>query len=1120
VKGIVKNSQQECGRLATTAIGRDWRMSMLQPFRKRSLLPCIAAITLFAIPVNAQVVTATLTGTVLDSSGATVPNAKVIVTEASTGVTRTTSTSSDGVYNVPYLNPGTYKVEAEAPGFVRVSRTDFRLDVSTIARLDMTLTPGSASETVTVTGETPALQTERAEVARNFSSQVVTELPVANRNFQALAGLSAGVSPPVQNFTVSEDPQGTTFFNANGQGNSSNNTMVDGVDNTNPTLGLSIYLPSPEVIEEVHVSTSNYSAEFGRVGGAVVNATTKSGTNLFHGSAWEFNRVAALAARDFFNKTPQTKPGYTRNEFGATMGGPIRKDKTFFFGAYQGRYLRQSSTNTSTLPASSAYLNGDFSSVPGLALYDPATGNTDGTGRLPFANNVIPSSRISPIAQKINSYLPQPNLPGLLNNYVTNVPFAYNGNQYDGRVDQYFTEQTKLFVKFNYSGYKVTQGGVLGPIIGDGTTANDYTDTASINLTHGFSPTLLTELRGGYNRYRTNVNGTDMTTITNVSLGIANPNPDPISSNGMARVQINGMAGIGTPVVYPLVNTDNLFEIVNTWSKVFGKHVFKWGAEAHRNRMDRFQPQGLGLGPRGLFQFNPGTTQLNGGPGLGPYGAFVNAFASYIIGAPDETSRTYMPITPTNRQTQVGAFVQDTYQWSRRLTLDIGLRYEFYSPITPRYAGGASNYDPTTNSLLVAGYGNINLATGVNSQSLNFAPRVGFAYRIDDKQVIRGGYGISYWTGRFGFTGGTLSTQFPVIYNIQNGNTGDYIVDGAFNSLPPVQLLSIPSNGIINPAPNQAFFVVPSRNRLPYVQNYNLTYERQLSGGVTFNVAFVGSLGRQLPFNQSLNAAAPGTGNAGLPFNQLFGRTAQVSLRADGVNSNYNSLQVNLNKRFSNGYAFTFAYTRSKSLDVGSNQPGFTDNLDRRRQYGPSDFDQPNLLTISHLYELPFGKGKRFLNSGGIGAFLLGGWQLNGIFRFASGTPFTPTADATACNCPGNGNFADVVSPLQYLNGIGPGQPWFATSGFAAPAPNTFGNAGRNTIRGVRLTNYDFSVFRAFNITERFHLEYRAEFYNLTNTPHFANPNGSVSSASFGLITATQSGYGARQIQMALRLRF
>jgi hypothetical protein len=1067
----------------------------------------------------AQVVTATLTGTITDSSGATVPNASVRVSQPSTGAVRTTTTSSDGVYNVPFLDPGDYQVDVDAPGFKKFTQEHVRLDVSTTARVDAQLTPGNASETVTVTGEVPQLQTDRAEVAKNFGAQTITELPVANRNFQALAGLVAGVSPPVQSFGASEDPQGTTFFNANGQGNSSNNTIVDGVDNTNPTLGLSIYLPNPEVVEEVHVSTSNYTAEFGRVGGALVNATTRSGTNSFHGSAWEFNRVAKLAARDFFNTSDKPKPGYTRNEFGAALGGPIVKDKTFFFVAYQGRYQRQSSTSLNSLPNTAAVLNGDFSSIPGLTLYDPASGNLNGTGRRQFTNNMIDPSRLSPIALKLIKYLPQPNLPGFLNNYVTNIPFAYDGNSYDARVDHYFTETTKVFAKFATSLYQVTQGGVLGPVIGDGTVSKDYTVTAAINLTHSFSPTLLTELRLGYNRYRTNVQGIDTTTVTNQKLGITDPTPDSISSNGMARIQINGMPGIGTPVYYPLVNTDNLFDVVDTWSKLAGKHVYKWGVEIHRNRMDRFQPQGLNLGPRGLFQFNPGTTQLNGGPGLGPYGSLYNSLASFLLGATDETSRTFMPITPTNRQTQLGAFVQDTYEVTHNLTLDLGLRYEYYSPVEPRYKGGASNYDPSTNSLEVAGYGNIDLATGVAAQDFNFAPRVGFAYRIGDKSVIRGGYGISYWTGRFGFTGGTLSTQFPVIYNIQNGNTGDYIVDGTFASLPPVQNIPIPSNGIINPAPNQAFFVIPKHNRTPYVENYNLTYQRQLPGGLVFDIGYVGSLGRELPYNRSLNAAAPGAGAAGLPFFVEFGRTAAVSLRADGVSSNYNSMQTNLSKRFTNGYSFTVAYAYSKSLDVGSNQPGFTDNLNLQRQYGPSDFDQTHLLTISHLLELPFGKAKPYLNHGAA-AVLLGGWQFNGIYRYATGTPFTATADATACDCPGNGNFADAVGPAQTLGGVGPGQYWFTTSAFAVPGANRFGNAGRNTLRGPHLSNYDFSLFRNFAMGERFKLEYRAEFYNLTNTPHFSNPSGNVSSGSFGTITSTLNGYGNRQLQMALRLKF
>ncbi len=1092
----------------------------LNNFLSISLLTTIFAVSLLIRPMQAQVVTATLTGNVLDASGATVPGATITARQADTGVVRSTKTSTDGLYTLPYLSPGAYTVNIEAPGFKQFTQENVTLNVSSVARVDATLTPGSASETITVTGEPPLLQTERAEVARNFASETIREVPIANRNFQALAGLVAGVSPPVQSFTATEDPQGTTFFNANGQGNSANNTIVDGVDNTNPTLGLSVYLPNPELVQEVHVTTSNYSAEFGRVGGAVVNVVTRSGANQFHGSLWEFNRVATLAARDFFNTAPNPKPGLTRNEFGATLGGPIVRDRTFFFFGYQGRYLRQSSTAIYTVPQPSFY-NGDFNAVPGLALYDPATPGATGTGmgRQRFANNIVPASRLSPVALKLNAYLPSPNLPGILNNYNVNIPFRNDGNSYDSRVDHNFTQQTKIFAKAAVSYYNVTQGGYYADPVGDGRAAKDYTITGIVNFTHGFSPTLLTELRAGYNRYRTDVNGIDLTTVTNQKLGIANPTPDSISSAGFANVQINGMQEIGnTQVFYPLVNTDNLFTAVDTWSKTLKVHSLKWGVEAHRNRMDRFQPQGLNFGPRGLFVFNPGTTQLNGGPALGPFGSFVNSFAAYMIGAPDRTSRTFQTVTPTNRQTQVAGFIQDTYQVNRRLTLDIGLRYEWYSAVKPRYKGGASNFDPVTNTLLVAGYGDVDLATGVPSQN-SVQPRLGFAFRPTEKSVIRAGYSISSWTGRFGFTGGTLSTQFPVIYNVQVGQTNDFAVDGSFNSIPAVPFTPVPANGLINPAPDQAFFVIPAHNPIPTIQSYNFTYQRQLSRGLTIDAGYVGNVGRQLPYNQQLNAAAPGTGSAGLPL-LAYGRSASTSQRGNGVNSNYNSLQSNLQKRFSRGLTLSVAYAYAKAMDVGSNQASFINNLDRGRQYGPADFDQTHLLTISHLLELPFGKGKPFLNQGGVASFLLSGWQLNGIYRFATGTPFTATADATACNCPGNGNYADAVTSVQTLGGVGPGQSWFSKDSFSVPGPNRFGNAGRNTIRGPHLSNYDFSIFRNFAFGERVNLEYRAEFYNLTNTPHFSNPNGNVSSANFGTITSTLNGYANRQLQMALRLRF
>jgi Carboxypeptidase regulatory-like domain len=1116
-------AQANWSRRGGIDLGSHWRSRSM---RLLAVPLCLALLVLFT-GRNAcgQVVTGTLTGTVTDATGATVPNAKITITQVSTGAQRSTTTSSDGLYNFPYLAPDDYRVEVSATGFKSFTQSSITISVSTVARLNAVLTPGNASETVMVTAAPPPLQTESVEVAVNLSVQQVTDVPMEARNVQGLAGLAAGVTPPQQSFTQVEDPQRTTFFNANGQDNSANNTIVDGVDNTDPLLGLSIYLPAPELVQEVHVSTSNYSAEFGRVAGAVVNEATRAGTNSFHGTLWEYNRVAALMAKNYFGGS-LSKPPLTFNDFGGAVGGPIIKNNTFFFGAYHGVRQRSSSTSTGTVPLP-AFLNGDFSSVPGIALYNPFTGNPDGTGRTPFANNIIPANLISGPAAAIDKFFPAPNLPGITNNWVTNIPFSYNADNYTARIDHTFTEQTKIFGETNISRYTTLSPTFYPEPLGNGVNANDDTYTGIINVTHGFGPGLLTELRLAYNLYATNVVDTD-TTLDNAQAGIADPDPYPISTEGLAFMYIGttGTSTTGTSAInvggspyYPLKNRDNLFQVVNTWNKELRNQSLKWGGEVHRNRMDRRQPQGLNGGPRGGFYFQPGTTQLNGGPGLGTYGSFVNSFASYLLGTPQETSRTFMTQTPTNRQTQIGLFFQDTYHATAKLVLDLGIRYDYLEAVKPKDKGGASNYDTSDNSLNVAGYGSgpLDLANGVGSQNL-VQPRVGFAYNIDNKSVIRGGFAMSGWAGRFGFTGGTLSTQFPVIYNVQDGNTGGYGVTGSIDSLPAVNFITIPANGIITNAPNQAFFVMAHRNPIPYVEAWNLTYQRDLGLGFVANFAYVGNVGRHLPAAVELNAAAPGTGTAGLPFIQ-YGRTASTQLRIDLIPSNYNALQVNMSHRFASGYAVTLGYAYSKSMDEGSNQPGFIDNLDLARQYGPSSFDATHNLVVSHIYEVPFGKGKPFMNQGGIAAFLLSGWQLNGILRLVSGTPFTITSDATSCDCPGNSQFGQQVGPVHYPHGIGT-SPWFSTSSFAPPPPGQFGNVGFNSVRGPTLKQYDFSLFRGFHIWENVELQGRGEFYNLTNTPNFSNPDAAVTDSSFGLITSTANGGNQRATQIAIKLLF
>lgn len=1068
-----------------------------------------------------QAVSATLLGTVTDASGAVVPGAGITVTENSTGVSRTASTAAAGTYSLPYLSPGTYRVEITAQGFKKFVRDKVEMTVASSVRVDANLEVGTVSDTVEVTAESPLLQTDRAEVARTFSTQPIHELPLAERSPQAIVGLVAGVDPPSTNIKDMEGPQGTTSFRANGQAVSSNNTQVDGVDSNDPLVNKTIYIPPAESVQEVYVTTSNYNAEFGRAGGAVLNIITRGGTNKLHGSLYEFHRSTNLAARNFFNTVDRPKPAFIRNEYGASVGGPIIKDKTFFFGSYLGRKLREGTTNITSLPVD-AWREGNFSGTPGLNLFDPATGNADGTGRLPFTENRIPATRFHSVSTKLLPMIPTANASGLNNNFIINVPFTYDGNVFDGRIDHNFTSSTKLFAKFNSSQFDLMQASTMGDTIGDGNLATPYTVTGILNLTHGFSPTLLTEFRAGYNRYYANVNGINIDKPLSKELGIQNPNPDPIGSTGLARIQISGMPSMGTAVYYPLINVDNIFNFVNSWNKVMSRHTLKWGVDVRRLRIDRFQPQGQNMGPRGLFQFNPGTTALPGGPSLGSYGTFGNSWAAFLLGATDQTSRTYMPLTPTNRTTHVFTFIHDTFQVTPRLTLDLGVRHELYTTVKPRYAGGASNYDPVTNSLLIAGVGSVGLSTGVEVDSNNFQPRVGVSYRLNDKTVIRTGYGMSNFTATWGFTGGTLSTQFPVIYNVQEGVTGDYRVAGSFNTLPVVPFMDIPSSGIINPAPDQPFFAVPVKNPMPTVHSYNFTIQRDLGWGVVFDVGYVGSLGRHLMYGLGLNTAPPGAGSTGRTLYQKFGRNSNAIERGYGVSNNYNSLQLNFRKRLSHGLTFTTAYTWSKGMgyggdEAGGGQSGFMNNFDIRSQYAPLNYDRTHMLVVSHLYELPIGKSKRWLSNQPVLTQMFGNWQVNGILRSVTGTPMTITADSTPCNCPGNSITADALKPCDKLGGTGPRQKFFDVSAFGQPGANRWGTAGRNTVRGPGMINYDFSVFKDFNVYERAKIEFRTEFYNLTNTPHFNNPVTNFNAGNFGEVT---SAYGQRNIQFALRVIF
>jgi carboxypeptidase family protein len=1105
---------------------------------KSSLTSLLILIALNTAIAFGQAVTGSLVGTVTDTSGGAVAGAKITITETSTGIARAATTNADGGYVVPYLPPGTYRIEVEKQGFKTFSRDGVLVATGERLRVDAEISVGSINERVEVSTVTPLLQTESADVNQAFEAKKIQELPINGRNFQSLVALVPGVAPPSSTIGVFDNPQGTQFFQVNGQNNSANNFQIDGVDNNEPLLGLVVQIPPAEAIQQFSVSTSNYDAEFGRAVGAVINVTTRPGTNDFHGSLFEFHNNSYFKARNFFNlnRDAQGKskvPNALKNQFGGTFGGPIIKNRTFFFGDYQAQYQRLGRTPIIQTVPTQAFRDGDFSAA-GAVIYDPAS-SIDPRTRTQFQGNKIPTGRISPVASNILKLLPLPNLPGLTSNYLPPaIPFQLDTHSFDVRVDHQISDKTNLFVKYNYFQSSMSDPGIFGDAAGP-TASGDGNSLAegrgrnqviTLNLTRTFGTTLTTEARFGFTRYFIDARGPGSDRDLSQEVGITGSNePDP-AHRGLSIINIEGYPQFGMSTNMPTINADNIFNWVNNWTKVSGSHTFKWGADIRRLRMDRLQIQGTSsFGPRGRFNFAPGVTLLQGGQTQS--NTFANAFAGFLLGLPDQIGRAIFTTTPTNRSTHLFFFGQDTWQVSRSLTFNLGLRYEIYTPITSRLAAGQGNYDPETNNLLVAGVGDVGLSAGVRTDWNNLAPRFGFAYRFGakDRNVIRGGFGISYFPARFGFTGGTLSTSFPVIADQTIGTANDFLAAGSIASIPAFQPVPIPANGIINPSPNIGLFAIPFENNLPRVLSYNLTVQREVTPGLSVEVGYVGNRGYNQPFNRRLDASLPGTGTAGMEIFQKFGRTANTTLRGYGVDSFYNALQVSAEKRLSRGVAFTLAYTWSRSIDYTSNNGGLANPIFLEFNKGASDFDRTHGLSLSHTWELPFGRGRKYLRQG-TAAVILGGWQLNGIFQAYTGRPFSVTmSNANLNGGPGNSQRPDQLRDPSITGAVGPGTSWFDKTAFAPPSSTRYGTAGRNTLRGPGLTNYDFSIFKNFQISDSKRIEFRTEFYNLTNTPHFNQPDGNFSGAAFSSITSTigtngLAGVGEREVQFALRFLF
>jgi hypothetical protein len=1078
--------------------------------RSARLVPGILLIlTIFHNTAFSQADKGSLLGTVQDSTGAAVADADVKATQVETNVVRTTRTNEDGNFSFPLLDTGTYTVEVNRAGFKQAIRTNVQLDANSAIRADFALQVGNVSESVSVSASAAILQTDRADLTTKIERQTLQNMPLAfNRNYQGLIGLVPGASRPFRPHSSFYNSQDSLSTYVNGQFRQASSFMLEGINNDWDNGNLTVIVPPIEAIQTVDVTTANYDAEFGRVTGAVTNVVFRSGSNDWHGSAFAFNRVAKLAAKNYF---ALVKPPLVYNLFGATFGGPIKKNKTFFFVDYQGLRDREAAaTGTLTIPTM-AFRSGNLSAST-TTIYDPATGNPDGSGRTPFPGNIIPANRISPIAAKILSVIPAPILPGASGNYPYAVQQAKDTPSFDVKIDQSINQNNSLTVRYSYQAPTITVPPVFGIYGGPGNgafagTGNSRMQAPGLSYTHIFSPSLITEARFGISRVSNNVNQTDFRKTTAKDLGIGGANIDDWSS-GMSSIVIAGFDSplVGYSASQPWRRSQTNFEFSNTWTKTLGNHTFKWGTDLNRVRNDLLQTQTFD--PRGKFLYAAGQTST-----VGATNSSANSFASFLLDVPNQIGRDLYVEFPTVRQSYFYFFGQDKWQISRKLTVDLGLRFEDWLPATSHYKGQFVNYDPTNNSLLVGGYGNIPQNLGINGSS-HFAPRLGLAYRINEKTVVRSGFGVSYLfrdTSQYNFP----SNQVSELNAINTYQPAGSMVTG----FPAPILLTIPSNGIIPNAPTSLqYSVMPKDLVHGAVQAWNLAVQRELPYGFTLDVAYVGNHGVNNPVILQMNRGLIlGAGAAGQPLNLAFGRRTSTPTTI-GVSTSYNSMQSKLNRRFSNGFMLTTSYTYAKAIDYCSdrvctpyNQFYFKQNRAR------SDFDKTHVYVQSFLYELPFGKGKNWLSSG-VGAMLAGGWQLNGVFTAQTGGPLDLQYSNASLNTPFVNNRPNVNGDVKVFGVVKTGATWFDTSKFSAPVGVNFGNVGRNILTGPGLKNLDFSIFRKFVITERFNLELRAESTNLTNTPHFNNPGNSFGSSTFGVVTSALP--DSRNIQLGAKLSF
>ncbi|HEX4163856.1 MAG TPA: TonB-dependent receptor [Bryobacteraceae bacterium] len=1083
--------------------------------------------------VFAQTNTSTIAGVITDPSGGIVPDATVTITDAANGQVHTTRSSSSGDYAVPQLPPGRYDIRVEAKGFATAVSSNVTLDIAQRARVDVSLQVGSTTSTIEVGAQAEVLDTDTASLGQTISSKPIEDLPLNGRNYLTLGSLSPGVLPQIpnsqagsganQSFVAQTTERPDRSIYVGGQRESSTSYLYDGAELRNPRVGETSISPSLDAVQEFKIQRNFFQAEFGNSPG-IINVASRSGTNQWHGTAFEYVRNDFFDAKNFFS--PVVEP-FKRNQFGGSLGAPILKDKLFFFLNYEGIRQHLGQVQRILVPEP-ALLAGNFAGQP--TIYDPTTYNAATQSRTPFPGNQIPSNRFNQVALNYMKYIPAPNGPLVQGANLVGTPTqTLNDDQDNVRVDYVINSKNSLFARQSWENAPLTPASLV-PL--GGQLVSESGENELLQLTSTVSPATVNVFRA-YHNYA-NLFGTQIPTPTNLAaqLGFTGLSSSPLNY-GLPDVSLTGYAGFGGSGLTQ-GNKLNNYDLTDSFSWIKGTHSLKFGAEVRQSRMLLDSDNGA----RGSFGFNATwTAALNPATGL-PAPDSGNSVADYLLGYPTSASGAVGTSLTHFRYYTTNLYAQDDWKLTPSLTLNLGLRYEFVTPPTAEDAdlSHISGFSFATGKQLFPVLGQIRNSI-VNADHANFAPRLGLAYNPGWARswTIRAGAGIYYDQTQLNET--QFTTNSPPTYGQQSYNyTG--------GGLPPSQLgvnvLPVTAPAPITPQyqtpPGTLLFEEDTAGKTPREYMWTASIQKSFASNWLLESAYVGTAGRFLSKRYNADSdTVPGVLYSAVPGTIRFPNLTGILYSSKGGSSSYNAFETKLEKRFTSGWNLLSSYTYSHSIDNDSGDASGTPNLNPSNfqlDRGSSAFDVRHRWVTSVLYELPVGKGKQFLGSAPAwqDAFW-GGWQVNFITTYMSGLSTTVTspdlsgvvfiaqrANATGIN-PGS-DFSlngQTISPGNGFGGQNRGLYWINPGSFAETGPLQLGTSGRNVITGPGSWNTDLSMFKQFRLYERAALTLRGEFFNVFNNVRFDSPNLDTSSPAFGTLVSAEP---ARIIQVALRLQF